>query len=385
MDRNYTLLLCLSLAFLFSSCRKKQGETELPVSPYTTESFNAQAMRAIKCADGTYAVAGRANNGVALTRITETRQLIWTKVIPAGDMVFNDFAETEDGGFLLVGEMPLPAVVVIGQPYQRVLAAKVDKHGGMEWVRMYGDSLLHSPQPIVTRTSDNNYMVLSRRAVPGWDGCVLTKIRSDGDTAWQRFIDKKAQAVSAGILETKDHNYLAAIRYTDGVTKSRLYKVTGQGDSLWSKQVDAGGDLVSMRGITETANGEIVAYGRTSGSRSIVAKLSANAEQLWRLSFGTDTVDELLTYLREDDRGGYIATGQAGGQTSGFTKYSATLVSISQEGELVWQRRYEEATSTFGISVFPQRKGYYLFGGKSEQTGARTFYVKYTNEEGGSQ
>jgi uncharacterized repeat protein (TIGR01451 family) len=130
-------------------------------------------------------------DSVIISKYTFDGNIVWEKKYPltSGGSI-NDFIETPDKGFLLIGEIGLNNSVV-----------KLDSNGNVVFIRNYlnTDSLMKLNQ--IVATNDGNYIVTSSKEILE-DVCLwptvysvkhstfITKINSFGNIVWQKFINE---------------------------------------------------------------------------------------------------------------------------------------------------------------------------------------------------
>jgi uncharacterized repeat protein (TIGR01451 family) len=137
-------------------------------------------------------------DSVIISKYTFDGNIVWKKKyqLTSGGSI-NDFIETPDKGFLLIGEIGLNNSVV-----------KLDSNGNVVFIRNYlnTDSLMKLDQ--IVATNDGNYIVTSTKDIQE-DVCLwptvyymkhstfITKINALGNIVWQRFLNESKFRISS--------------------------------------------------------------------------------------------------------------------------------------------------------------------------------------------
>ncbi|GAA0231764.1 PGF-CTERM sorting domain-containing protein [Haladaptatus pallidirubidus] len=326
----------------------------------------------------------------------------------SGDDIFNDVARTEDGGYILVGEIENSGTGIDGW------VVKIDDDGKQEWERTLsgpGTDRLYS----VVADDDGGAMVAGRTdqggSATGW----IVELDSNGETQSER---TPGTGAFYG-LERDENGYVLAGWTSDSGTKGWLLKLDGSGEKAWEETYAAPGEYSSgqFKGVVPASNGYFVAgevegssqdawamrigndgerrWQKTAGGSDreaiwaatggddgivlsgesesgdsrdgLVLKYDANGELAWENRYGEDDVDWLDSAIKTDD-GGYLFTG--GTLTGGIGSADGYVVKTGGDGTVQWENAYGSAQWDKPFPAVKAHNGGYLLAGQTGGFGA---------------
>jgi len=217
----------------------------------------------------------------------------------------------------------------------------------------------------------------------------VVKLNSVGDIVWQRCFGGSGDDWATSIHPTVDGGYIVTgwTKSTDGDVKGYhadttadiwILKLDSLGNILWQRCVDGTkGDYIYSACVKP--NGDIViAVGTTSDSDSaaeyhsdtiysaLVIKLSAEGEILWQRRFGGSRADAAVS-IRSTTDGGYIFVGATNSQDieryHGDTTVDIWVVKLDANGELQWQKCLGGSNNELAYSIYPTAEGGYIVAG----------------------
>ncbi|MDR0591867.1 MAG: hypothetical protein LBG60_01135 [Bifidobacteriaceae bacterium] len=278
----------------------------------------------------------RGEEDAVVARFDATGEMEWAKTLGGeGPDMFNALAETEDGGFIAVGEThsfsgDFPPSKNAGD----ALLARFDPTGELLWAKTLGGNDFDSLSA-VAMTADGGYMTA---------GATLSV---DGD-----------------------------FPVTEDVGYALLARFDATGEMLWAETL-GGSDVDTLSGLVVTADGGCVAVGMTSsvdgdfpaaegGTDALVAGFDAAGERLWAKTLGGTGPDGFASLAAIAD-GGYIVVGQTASQDGDFAASrgggDAVLAKLTEAGEMLWSKTLG-GTSVDGFSaVAVTADGGYLAAG----------------------
>jgi hypothetical protein len=128
------------------------------------------------------------------------------------------------------------------------------------WKRNYGGQTITEANAI-TMTPDSNYLVVGSTYANGNRNAYLLKIKPNGDTLWTRSYGGIRECATWRICSAGSGNFIA-IGYTradNGNIDIFLLKISGKGDTLWSKSYDFNADA-EIGGISPTKDGNYLPF-----------------------------------------------------------------------------------------------------------------------------
>ena len=270
----------------------------------------------IQTGDDEYVILGqiaasyvRDEEDIYLVKIDGQGNEIWSQTyggqgMDAGKMI----RQTSDGGFIVVGDRAdeFPR----GGLYQSDLVLiKTDAEGNEVWTRTYGEEILYLGWG-VAQTPDGGYVLAGWEAktIPDRDVIAL-KVDESGEVEWSRTWDLDPGDRDGGfdlILTADGHVVIAGIAsMDDGPRRAVLIKVDLEGNEVWVKEYDAGGEGSEFWDIMEETDGGYVMAGgrfltpidRATGEavrEGFIVKTDPEGEVLWQHTVGSSDYESTL-------------------------------------------------------------------------------------------
>ena len=310
----------------------------------------------IQTGDDEYVILGdiaasyaRDEEDIYLVKIDGEGNEIWSHTyggrgMDSGCMV----RQTVDGGFILVGHRA--DEFSSGGLYQSdIVLIKTDAEGNEVWTRTYGDEILYVGWG-VAQTPDGGYILAGWEAktIPDRD-VIAIKTDEVGEVEWTRTWDLDPGDRDGGfdlILTADGHVVIAGIAsMDDGPRRAVLIKVDLDGNEVWVKEYDAGGEGSEFWDIMEDTDGGYVMAGgrfltpidRATGEavrEGLIIKTDPDGEVLWQhiLSY-SEYESTLLSSAVVLPGRGYIFVGAA---RSSRQKYWDMLwLKLTRDGQVI--------------------------------------------------
>lgn len=168
----------------------------------------------------------------------------------------------------------------------------------------------------------------------------IGRISADGQLLWFRLLGSANLHDSAKTVVETAYNNLIVVGHSGGVTPAtiRLWALTGQGDSLWSRAITGVGET-RAGDAAMLADGNMLVYGYRRGvyeqrSDAWLLKFSPVGDTLWtRLLGGTDTDVGNCIIVGSENR--YYLSGSS--QSVGYGDYDFWIVLADSTGTLTIQ------------------------------------------------
>ncbi|WP_049972135.1 PGF-CTERM sorting domain-containing protein [Haladaptatus cibarius] len=288
----------------------------------------------------------------------------------SGDDIFNDAARTEDGGYILVGEIENSGTGIDGW------VVKIDGEGEQEWERTLSGPGTDRFYSVVTN-DDGSAMVAGRTDSGGTATGWVVELGTNGETQNER---TPGTGAFYG-LERDGNGYVLAGWTSDGGTKGWLLKLDGSGERAWEETYAAPSDYSSgqFKGIVPASNGYFVAGEVEGGSQDAWAmRVGNDGERRWQKTAGGSDREAIWAATGGDE--GIVLSGESesGDSRDGWVlKYDAN-------GELVWENRYGGNDVDWLDSAMQTDDGSYLFTGGTLTggIGSADGYVVKTGSDG---
>lgn len=331
--------------------------------------------------DGGFIIAGTSESSKGFSKSNEAlgKEDIWVMKMNAkggeewqctlggpGQDLVKAVVQTKDGGYIIGGSSASPISLKVRKgdtdPYGKrhdnlggldFWIIKLDSKGKVAWQRTLGGQytdILESIEP----TNDGGFIVggytnspsSTDKALDGFgegDYWVL-KLDKNGDTEWQQVLGGEQDDHIACVTQANDGGYILAGNSASAATgnKSRsnksgtdfwVVKLDEKGEILWQRtyntgKVDVLTSLVENKDSTillggyaqSEVTGHAVKKDKNEINDYIAIKISAEGEELWKQTVGSNGEDRLRKLIETRD-GDYILAGTSDGAYS-KDKYS---------------------------------------------------------------
>jgi outer membrane protein assembly factor BamB len=194
--------------------------------------------------------------------------------------------------------------------------------GDSVWAKTFG-SRYPDMAKCARETADGGFLLVGRTKYDyaGPDDIYMAKVDETGDLVWERRYGGSGYQVASSVTACAGGGYMVVGFSTSGNSpwdQSDLYllKINGEGDTLWTETIDAGGNesafFVTQRRrsellITGLANSGVSAY-----DSEVLAVRIDSIGQVIRLHIDENQSSARLTGPRPSMDGGYIVTGEVG-------------------------------------------------------------------------
>ncbi len=328
----------------------------------------------------------------------------------------NSVEQTADGGFIMAGftsssqDADVSGMANGGGDYWVV---KTDNLGQIEWENNFGGNQLERPWKVLP-TSDGGYMVAGyspsntsgdkSEDSRGGDDYWVVKMDNSGNFQWDRTYGGDGLDFCYDMIQLNDGGFLLGGRSLSGVSGEKteankgnwdfwLVKIDAAGNFLWDKTI--GGDQEDL--LTEmqlSPDGNVVIGGGTSSSMSgdvtsmtqgnkdfwLVKVNSNNGDLMWQRRYGGTDEDEIFSFVQTSD-GGFLLGG--GSRSNANPPYKSEdnfgvvdmwVVKTGALGAVEWDRTFGGDGLDNCYSVRQNSINYYIISGFSESnmTGNKT-------------
>lgn len=275
------------------------------------------------------------NNGnydVWIVKLDVEGNLAWQRSFGGSKGDSNAYVEqTTDGGYVFVATSESSDGDVSGNKGSYDFwVVKLDSDGALVWQKCFGGTETDFPYDI-KQTNDGGYLVVGETMsndgdVSGNHGsCDVWIIKLDllGNLEWQKCLGgSNCDRVYAMTKQTPEGDFVIAgstysndgdIIDNNGENDAWIVKLDYFGNIIWQKCVGGSG-FESALSINQTDNGEYIIGGGTNptgkgeDSDCSIAKLDNNGELAWQRSLGGSEMDICMASQKTDD-GSYIIAG----------------------------------------------------------------------------
>ncbi len=275
----------------------------------------------------------------------------WQRTIggPSKEML-RTIRQTKDGGFIIGGSSSSEKSMDKSQNSYGNLdywVVKLDGTGTLEWEKTFGGQYVDILEDLIT-TKDEGYLIggwsnspeseSKKEASFGEGDYWIIKLDKNGEIVWQRILGGEDDDHPYALLEAKEGGYIVGGSSRSGATGTKkksngkgtdfwVLKLTEFGSIEWQNTYDFGKTDI-LTSISENADGTLLLGGtaktETTGVKRkdkkgindyIALKITADGEEKWRKSVGSNEEDDLRKLVETRD-GGYLLAGTSKGKAS---------------------------------------------------------------------
>jgi hypothetical protein len=194
----------------------------------------------------------------------------------------------------------------------------------------------------------------------------LMKVDSLGHPAWQlAYADRD---FATDVVEMADGYLFTAGRLGVTVKTLDLVRTDPNGGVVWARSYEYS-DGLGPRRIVKTADGGFLVAGTRSaltGADFFAARFDASGALLWAKAYGGTDNDDAHAAIATPD-GGFLLVGET--SSFGVTFTGTWVIKIDGQGNLLWQRLFDQGNNFYGNIAVASPLGGYLVGGHTVNAG----------------
>lgn len=197
---------------------------------------------------------------------------------------------------------------------------------------------------------------------------LLIRTDENGDTLWTRLVGGEYIDMIRSICRTTNEEYIVVgetLSFGDSIFGMYIYKMNDIGDLIWSKKITS---TFAAQGnaVIQNLNGKFVITGTVNyGSEDsdiLLVSINEQGELLWTKSFG-GTDYEAGYDICGSHEGGYAIIGGTASIGSGST--DVCLIVTDSLGNFLWSKNYGSILGESGYSISKTVDGGYVIGSRT--------------------
>jgi len=282
------------------------------------------------CAGSSSSFNGNTLNDLYFFKVDSTGDMVWSKTFSAGDLdIASALLRTADNGYAITGFTRIGGL-------KKVLLIRTDANGDTLYTGIYGG--VGDDQGVeFLETADGGFVIIGKTFTQtlGESDILMMRTDANGNLVWSKSFGGSLWDEAAGITMLADGNYFisgSTISFGQGDFDILLMKTDTSGNILWGKTYGMEETDASYTAL-ENDDGTIVISGYTNcmgfgqtlrmsdpnyyldGDRGddstnvLLMKINAVGDTLWTRTYGDESKDEALHFVKMPD-GGYLIPGQ---------------------------------------------------------------------------
>ncbi len=215
----------------------------------------------------------------------------------------------------------------------------------------------------------------------------ILKLHLDGTIEWEKSYNSDIYGVNFminAIRQTPDSGYIVTGTYSYENENIEILKLDSEGYILWEEQALNEDGSSRCADMDLTADGGYIIIGdafqlsgfSASDANIVVHKLAENGVAQWAFAYGTSTLNEYGTSIRQtfDQQGspdGYIVAGVTESRTAGEEEESRDIwiFKLGNNGEIGWQKTFGGMGRDDTPSVSQTSDGGYIVSARTSSFG----------------
>lgn len=353
------------------NCAAGDRITNHEVWSYTYGGSSNDHIRAMQITNnGDYIILGITNSFGAtspnwwILRLDSYGKVIWEKSVDWAEFDRTwSIIETSDGGFIASGSSS-------GLNGEDAIIIKLSGTGDMVWQTTFssqsGEDRFFTS---IAETQDGGY-ILAGQINYGGEETWIAKLNSAGAVLWEKY---HTSAEIFRVIEISGGNLLIAGRSSAGAGSYDLWaeKLTADGIPIWQKTY---GELFAeyLGDILETSDNHYILTGYTESFGvgnydGWVIKLDVDGNIAWQKAYGGINNDYLFT-LDETMAGDLLVAGYS--QSFGQGDQDYWLMKLTPSGDIIWQKNYGGSANDAVFAMQATTDGGIIVGGETYSFGA---------------
>lgn len=306
---------------------------------------------------------------------------------------------TADGGTVLAGYTSSKDGIVPARPsrdYWDLLVVKLSSCGEIQWSKSFGGTGYESAKDIV-QTDDGGFLVLGETnstdgdVTSGYGGTKdvwLLRLSADGSLQWQKRYGGSQMDIGNRIVSLPDGNYMLLCstasndgnfpgnRSAPGFTDGGLIKIDPNGHVLWTRCYGGSrndelfdgavvGNRLYLAGYANSTDGDIPPSQKNYDAWLLCLDLTGN--KIYSKIYGGSQNDVAYVMSAKQDTltlAGYT-TSTDGPVTGAHGAQDGWVFQCTTAGELIWQATLGGSEADYIYDIYPMANGSFLLGGAS--------------------
>lgn len=275
-----------------------------------------------------------------------------------------------------------------GDPNGDHYLLKMDLEGNVLWEKTYGGAAADEGADLLA-TNDGNFILVgvTQSSGNGMKDVHILKINPNGDLLWEKTMGGPLDDTPISIIETSNNEFcIAGTTESFGAGSRDIYLMwINQNGGTIREKYYGGTDIDGSTKLMEIENNELMLYGYTANfgatSRDLyLMKLSGTGDSLWSKRYGGSDYEESQDFVRTPS-GDYILHGHS---ASTDPIHDMFTVKIEEDGTVIWEKNYGGAMHDGGQAILINEVGNYVLIGRSMSygNGDRNILMITTNTEG---
>ncbi len=310
---------------------------------------------------------------IYLVRTDVDGTLLWANTYDGGYIEQpGDIIQLSDESFLIAGHINDLDGTPSGTADQFYLM-QVSARGDLLWERRYENDGIRQRAHKIIPTSDGGYMLIGLSGSAEDENeseVMLLKLDSNADEEWRETYGTPYSDDGVDVVEvTGGYIFVANLRPSASPNNDiGIYHVNDLGVPTGLSVYGTSEFSEDVHDLIQTQDGNLVLVGSSrSQQRAYVLKSDLNGDTLWTREIDAGLLDDVLASVIELEDGSLVAVGQTAPNNFDV---DILLLKLSADGDLIWTRKLGEEfeINKFGEDIAPASDGGFVIAGYSGES-----------------
>lgn len=264
--------------------------------------------------------------------------LVWSNIYDEGNVEqASDIIQLEDESFLVLGFIN-EVDGIQGTLPEQVYLIKLSPTGELLWTKRFENNDLSQRGKKIIPTTDGGYAIVgTTETVDNHNDALLIKLDANIEEEWRQTYGGQFSDLGRGLAQVEDGYILASNSKPDMSPDSdvAIYHLDENGDIISHELYGTSNDNEAINDLIKTDDGIIFVGSSDNFNNGYIIKSDFNGDTLWTREVNASDYDDILNGLTVTKDGSLVAVGQSVPTPS---TVAVLLVKFSPEGEVIWQR-----------------------------------------------
>ncbi len=229
----------------------------------------------------------------------------------------------------------------------------------------------------IIKTAQSDFVFCGYSASYGAGNMWLFKVNGNGDSVWSRSYDEGGYETATSVKECTDGGFVIGGYVITGTEQAALIKTDAAGNKLWSKSFGGANDDI-FRSVEITNDGSFICVGYTysnslGGGDGWIVKLNSYGDTVWTKRYATVS-DEGFTSIVSLHNGTYVITGYA----FRSVEYDAWVLKIDEGGNQIFSKFFGTTAREWAGNIAQTSDNGFIVGGQTYSGAGSSdlYYIK---------
>ena len=318
----------------------------------TSQVTDELSIQVLETSDGGLVVLGKGSSSMTSGEILVIKtdsygDILWSKNLQGVDFNYNNgysIQETSDGGFIVAGSVLNNSAIA---PYMFPILYRLDSLGNLIWKRIIPAGDLYpitgntTIQPFNCNFLEIEVLIDGYLLSGGWNGApFLMKTDLLGNKEWVNTYPSPSLTgtVISSMSKTIDNGvFFLCNKQILGDPQIIVTKTDSLGLEIWQHNII---DNVTGASVASTVDGGCVVAGAKSYDTGLLTKINSSGVEEWSTIHDSINTTTSFYSVEQMNDGGYLLTGNRSDDVSTTEDYTILVIKTDSTGLKVWSKSF---------------------------------------------